>query len=112
MQKKEELIQQDSNLTPFQQIYNAVINYFTCLGMNKCGLAQYENQIRTSIEYTLRTKDLYGGSVNLMFDDKLLESFESQFRNDLLMRLSRNDNDLRKSLENRNGGISYQIKKA
>ena len=50
--------------------------------------------------------------MNLMFDDKLLESFESQFRNDLLMRLSRNDNYLRKSLENRNGGISYQIKKA
>ena len=97
--KKQELAQnQDSVGTLYHQIYNAVLKYFSCLGINGAGLTQYEDQIRTSIQYSLRTKNLNGMSVNLQFNEKMLESFESEFRNDMLTRLPMQNQDLRKSL--------------
>jgi hypothetical protein len=48
--KKQELAKnQYSTGTLYHQLYNAVLKYFSCLGINGAGLTQYEDQIRSSI---------------------------------------------------------------
>jgi hypothetical protein len=75
------------------------MNYFSCFGIDQNGLAAYDKEIRSSIEFTLKTKNLAGNSVNLNFDEKMLESIESQLRQSIMSRVE--NPDLRKSLKNR-----------
>jgi hypothetical protein len=62
------------------------------------GLAAFDKEIRSSIEFTLKTKNLAGESVKLKFDEKLLESVESQLRQSIMSRVE--NPELRKSLKN------------
>jgi hypothetical protein len=60
------------------------MNYFGCFGIDQTGLAAFDKEIRSSIEFTLKTKNLAGESVNLKFDEKLLESVETQLRQSIM----------------------------